>query len=50
MKIAATSFILFATLLSLNVYSQNKADDIAGIWLTGAADNMVNYTHLIQKI
>lgn len=38
MKIKATSFILFATLLSFTVYSQNKADDITGIWLTGGKE------------
>jgi uncharacterized protein (DUF2147 family) len=34
MKIAATSFIVFTFLFSFNTYSQNKADDITGIWHT----------------
>jgi hypothetical protein len=37
MKIAATYFIVFAFLFSFNTYSQNKADDITGNWLTGGA-------------
>ena len=38
MKMPATSFIVPATLLSITIYSQNKADDITGIWLTGGKE------------
>jgi uncharacterized protein (DUF2147 family) len=32
------AFIAIAILLSFNVHSQNKADDIMGIWLTGGKE------------
>lgn len=38
MKIIATSILAFVTLLSFSAYSQSKADDITGIWLTGGKE------------
>lgn len=38
MKRAASLFILTALLFSFNGFSQNKADDITGIWLTGGKE------------
>lgn len=38
MKIASTSTILLFFLLSFASYAQTKADDIAGIWLTGGKE------------
>jgi uncharacterized protein (DUF2147 family) len=38
MKKRAALFIVTAFLFSLNLYSQNKADDITGIWLTGGKE------------
>ena len=38
MKIIATSILAFITMLSFSAYSQNKADDIIGIWLTGGKE------------
>jgi uncharacterized protein (DUF2147 family) len=38
MRIIATSILAFVTLLSISAYSQNKADDITGIWLTGGKE------------
>ena len=38
MKIIATSILACVTVLVLPVYSQNKADDIIGVWLTGGKE------------
>jgi uncharacterized protein (DUF2147 family) len=38
MKIAATSILAFATMLSFSAYAQDKADDIIGVWLTGGKE------------
>src|SRR6188768_1709318 len=38
MKILATSILAFVTVLVLPAYSQNKADDIIGVWLTGGKE------------
>lgn len=38
MKKKIGSFIVFATLVSFNVFPQNKADDIIGIWLTSGKE------------
>ena len=38
MKIASNSTILLFFLLSFASYAQTKADDIAGIWLTGGKE------------
>jgi|SRR4030095_3385081 uncharacterized protein (DUF2147 family) len=38
MKIIATSILAFVTLLAIPAYSQNKADDIIGTWLTGGKE------------
>lgn len=38
MKKGIVLFIVTAFLVSLNSYSQNKADDIIGIWLTGGKE------------
>ena len=38
MKIIATSILVFVTMLVLPAYSQNKADDIIGVWLTGGKE------------
>jgi len=35
MKKGISSFILIASLISVEAHSQNKVDDITGIWLTG---------------
>ena len=38
MKQRITLLILIASLVSFDVHSQNKADDITGIWLTGGKE------------
>ena len=38
MKRRLASFILITSLISFEAYSQNKADDIIGIWLTGGKE------------
>jgi uncharacterized protein (DUF2147 family) len=38
MKTVVISFIVFATFLPSTSYSQNKADDIIGVWLTGGKE------------
>jgi len=38
MKKGIPSFILIASLISFEAHSQNKADDIIGIWLTGGKE------------
>ena len=38
MKIIATSIFAFVTMLVLPAFSQNKADDIIGVWLTGGKE------------
>lgn len=38
MKTVITSFILIASLISFDTHSQNKADDILGIWLTSGKE------------
>ena len=38
MKQSIASFILIASLISFVAHSQNKADDIIGIWLTGGKE------------
>ena len=38
MKTGIASFILIALLISFDSYSQNKPDDIIGIWLTGGKE------------
>src|SRR5258705_4926769 len=38
MKQRIASLILIASLISLAAHSQNKADDIIGIWLTGGKE------------
>jgi uncharacterized protein (DUF2147 family) len=38
MKKTAALFIAIVSLLFLKAYAQNKADDIAGIWLTGGKE------------
>ena len=38
MKIIATSILAFVKMLVLPAYSQNKADDIIGVWLTGGKE------------
>jgi uncharacterized protein (DUF2147 family) len=38
MKQRITSLILIASLISFVAHSQNKADDIIGIWLTGGKE------------
>ena len=38
MKQRLTSLILIASLISFVAHSQNKADDITGIWLTGGKE------------
>ena len=38
MKKGIASFILISSLFSLTAHTQNKADDIIGIWLTGGKE------------
>jgi uncharacterized protein (DUF2147 family) len=38
MKIIAITIATFVTMLAIPAYSQNKADDIIGIWLTGGKE------------
>lgn len=38
MKIIATSILAFVTMPFLPAYSQNKADDIIGVWLTSGKE------------
>ena len=38
MKIIATLILAFVTMLVVPSYSQNKADDIIGVWLTGGKE------------
>ena len=38
MKTVIAPLILIASLISFDTYSQNKADDILGIWLTGGKE------------
>lgn len=38
MKKITVSFIFIASLLSFRVSSQNKADDIVGVWMTGGKE------------
>ena len=38
MKKGIASFILIASLISFDALSQNKADDITGIWLSGGKE------------
>jgi len=38
MKTGIASLILIGSLISLDTYSQNKADDILGVWLTGGKE------------
>jgi len=38
MKTGTASFILVALLISFDTHSQNKADDIIGIWLTSGKE------------
>lgn len=38
MKIAVTSILAFATMLSFSAYAQDKADDIIGVWLTSGKE------------
>ena len=38
MKIIATSILAFVTMVVLPAYSQNKADNIIGVWLTNGKE------------
>ena len=38
MKFIATSILAFVTMAVLPAYSQNKADDIIGVWLTNSKE------------
>lgn len=38
MKIIAITILALVTMLTIRTYSQNKADDIIGIWLTGGKE------------
>lgn len=38
MKIIAISILAFVTMMVLPAYSQNKADDIIGVWLTSGKE------------
>ena len=38
MKTGIASFILIGSMISFDTHSQNKADDILGIWLTGGKE------------